>query len=79
MEKLRFNKETTPMEIIESLRQKAFDPDYYGSLDGYLDFLMKSLWKFHKIGLQVPNGSIEYKCSTVVDQLILNGFIEMVV
>lgn len=78
MEKLKFNKDVSPAEIIENLRQKAFDPNHFGSLDGYLEFLGHSLWKFQKIGIQVPTGSDNYKCCSVVDQLVNHGYIELI-
>lgn len=78
MEILKFNKAISPVDVIEGIRQKSFDPDQFDSLDGYLEFLAHSIWKFQSVGIQIPVGSLEYKCSSVVDQLVAHGFIEIV-
>lgn len=78
MEILQFNQNTDPIEIIENIRQQAFDPDCFGSLDDYLVWLSQSLWKFNQIGIQIPNDTIENKCQAVVEQLVQYGFLELI-
>lgn len=75
---LDFNIDKTPVDIIDEIRNMAFDPEVFGSLDNYLIWLAQNLWKFNSIGIQIPEGPIESKCESVVKQLQKHGFIRLV-
>lgn len=61
---------------MEELRQKCYYPEQFESLDSYLIWFSNSLWKFNSIGIQIPNGSLELKCDSFVEQLVVYGKIK---
>jgi len=78
MEYLKIDNTKSSIEIIEDLKNENFDPDYYGSLENYMEWLQQSLWKFHGIGLQIEGKTLKQKCDSLVDQLEKNGFIKII-
>jgi hypothetical protein len=76
METLIFSKDKSSIDIMEELCQKCFYPEQFKTLEEYLIWSSQSLWRFNAIGIQIPNGSLECKCDSFVEQLTEHGFIE---
>lgn len=71
MEVIKTNKKD-PVAIIKEIREKSFDPEHFGSMENYLDWLQKSLWKFNQISIDISGETTEEKCQSMVDSLIEN-------
>lgn len=70
MRTLFFKKTDTPMEIIETMRGSAFDPDSFGSMDNYIDWLQEHLWRMHGIHIPVSGSQVDDRASSMVAGLV---------
>lgn len=58
-----------PIEAVRSLQSQAYDPDQFGSLDSYMEWLASSVWRFRGIGINVTGETLEARCASLVAQL----------
>lgn len=75
MDVLIFKKGTPPMEIVESIRQMAFDPEQFGSTDSYISWLVDNLSRCHEIEVRVTGNTTEDRAASLVEELKRHGLI----
>jgi hypothetical protein len=73
---LVYTKDKSSIEIMEELRQKCYYPEQFETLQEYMLWFSKSLWKFNSIGIQIPIGTLKVKCDSFVEQLVSYGKIK---
>ena len=64
--------------VVEFLRSQVYDPDRFASLDDYMDYFARSLWKFRGVGVNVSGETLEARCGSLVSQLLAKNIIETV-
>jgi hypothetical protein len=77
MKTLIYKKSDTALEILESMRGTAFDPDSFGSMENYIDWLQDHLWRMHAIHIPITGSQVEDRASSMVSGLIEKGLIEL--
>lgn len=77
MEKI--DRSNSAIDIMTDFWQRTFDPDQYKTLDEYLEDTKTSLWKFHKIGINIPEGiTLEEKCRIFMVELEKQNLLNLI-
>lgn len=72
---LKFKPETTALSVIDSIRQRAFDPDSFGSMDDYITWLAGNLSRCHDVEIAVVGDTTEDRAASLVGELQRHGLI----
>lgn len=75
MEKLKFKRGTSPLAVVDTIRQKAFDPEHFGSTDNYIDWLVNNLWTFFGLSVRVTGKTTGERAASLVGELQLHGLV----
>lgn len=72
----------TPETIIHILRGRAYRPEILPeealkSLDGYMDYLEKTIWRLYGIGIKASGSTLKRRASAMVQELHRAGFLKI--
>jgi len=70
-----FKAGTPPLEVVESIRQLAFDPDHFGTTDNYIDWMVDNLSRFHGIRVQITGSTTQERAESLVNELVRHGLV----
>jgi hypothetical protein len=72
---LNFKPGTPALTVLEAIRQESFDPEHFGSMDDYIDWLKENLLRCSDIIVSVAGESTEERAASLVSELQRNGLI----
>lgn len=75
METLKFKPGTPALTVIDEIRQKAFDPDSFGTVDEYIVWLAENLSRCHDIVITVTGNTTDERAESLVAELLQHGLI----
>lgn len=65
-----------PVAAVEYIKGSHYDPDSFGSLDAYMEWLVGSVWRFQGIGLNPTGETLEARCESLISQLVAQGLLQ---
>lgn len=66
------------LAVVEFMKTLAYDPDRFGSLDSYMEWLAQSLWQFQGLGVSIEGETLEARCGSLVESLVEYGILKPV-
>jgi hypothetical protein len=72
---LNFRPGTPALSVLEAIRQESFDPEHFGSMDDYIDWLKDNLLRCSDIIVSVSGKSTDERAASLVSELQRNGLI----
>lgn len=60
----------TPLELVQILKEQAYDHERFESLDEFMIWSAQSIWRFQSKGIDIQGESLEDRCDSFILQLI---------
>lgn len=60
----------TPVELVQLLKEQAYDHERFESLDEFMKWSVQSIWRFQSKGIDIQGESLEDRCDSFIRQLI---------
>lgn len=70
--------EGNPATIVRAIKDGGIDFSQTETLDEYMDWLTKNIFRMCGVGVSLPDGSTEEKAAALVHQLIDVGMVQKV-
>lgn len=70
--------EGEPAAIVRAIKEGGIDFSGTNTLDEYMDWLAKNIFKMHGVGVSLPDGPTDERAAALVSQLIHAGLFEKV-